>query len=160
VSLPLNHADGIARKIRRQVWLSLRNNVFVMIVDTDKTYSLRNLHFTPRPKPIEDIHSIGGFVSYVLGRMFRLKSRATPIAIAGCKIPVENALEIAEIVNWARGSGAGRTVWDMAEEFRVNLTDVSWEMLETVKHKPIVIVRKAKGEKLYGTSNQAAERIF
>jgi F420-0:gamma-glutamyl ligase-like protein len=30
----------------------------------------------------------------------------------------------------------------MAEAFRVSLADVSWEMLETVRHKPIVIVRK------------------
>jgi F420-0:gamma-glutamyl ligase-like protein len=41
----------------------------------------------------------------------------------------------------SRGFGAGRTVWDMAETFKVDLADVSWEMLETVKHKPIVIVR-------------------
>jgi F420-0:gamma-glutamyl ligase-like protein len=160
VSLPLNRADGIARKIRRELWLGLRKNVVVMIVDTDKTYSLGNFYFTPRPKPVEGIHSFGGFVSYVLGRIFKLKNRATPIAIVGCKMPVENALEIAEIVNRARGSGAGRTVWDMAEEFKVNLTDVSWEMLETVKHKPIVIVRRAKGEQSYGTSNRTIERVF
>jgi F420-0:gamma-glutamyl ligase-like protein len=76
--------------------------------------------------------------------MFRLRKRATPIAVAGCEIPVEKALEIAEIANHARGFGAGRTVWDMAERFKVNLADVSWEMLETVKHKPIVLVRRKR----------------
>jgi F420-0:gamma-glutamyl ligase-like protein len=141
VSLPLNDAIGIAQEIRKQIWLRLRKKVSVMIVDTDKTYSFKNFHFTPRPKPIKGIHSFGGFIAYVIGRMFKLKKRATPIAVVGCEISVEKALEIAEIANNSRGFGAGRTVWDMAEKFKVGLNEVSWEMLETVKHKPIVIVR-------------------
>lgn len=141
VSLPLNNADEIAERIWKQIWLRLRKKVFVIIVDTDKTYSFRNFHFTPRPKPIKGIHSFGGFLAYVIGRMFKLKRRATPIAVAGCKLPAEKALEIAAIANRVRGFGAGRTVWDMAESFKVELTGVSWEMLETVKHKPIVIIR-------------------
>jgi F420-0:gamma-glutamyl ligase-like protein len=145
VSLPLKDADKIAKEIREQILLRLQKNVFVMITDTDKTYSFRNLHFTPRPKPIEGIHSFGGFLAYVVGRMFKLKRRATPIALAGCKLDVENALEIAEVANRVRGHGAGRTVWDMAEKFKVRLADVSWEMLATVKHKPVVVVR-TKGD--------------
>lgn len=144
VCLPLNDADEVARKIRKQIWLTLRKKVFVMIVDTDKTYSFRSFHFTPRPKPIKGIHSFGGFISYVIGRMFKLKRRATPIAVDGCEISAEKALEIAEVANRLRGFGAGRTVWDMAEKFKVELTGVSWKMLETVKHKPIVIVRRNK----------------
>ncbi len=141
VSLPLKNADAIAEKIRRQIWLSLKRKVFVMIVDTDKTFSFRNFHFTPHPNPFKGIHSFGGFLAYVAGRMFKLKRRATPLAVAGCKLSAEEALTIAEFANRVRGFGAGRTVWDMAETFKVNLTGVSWEMLETVKHKPIVIVR-------------------
>jgi F420-0:gamma-glutamyl ligase-like protein len=57
---------------------------------------------------------------------------------------VEEALNIAELANRSRGFGAGRTVWDMAERFKVDLTDVSWEMLERVKHKPVVIVRTSE----------------
>ena len=144
VSLPLKNAEEIATKIREQVWSKLRKKVFVIIADTDKTYSFRNFHFTPRPKPIKGIHSFGGFISYVIGRMFRLKRNATPIAVAGWQISAEKALEIAEVANRARGFGAGRTVWDMAEKFKVELTEVSWEMLETVKHKPIVIVRSKR----------------
>lgn len=144
VSLPLNNADEIAERIRKQIWLRLRKKVFVIIVDTDKTYSFRNFHFTPRPKPIKSIHSFGGFIAYVIGRVFRLKRRATPIAVAGCEIFAEKALEIADFANRVRGFGAGRTVWDMADKFKVDLTGVSWEMLETVKHKPIVIVRSKR----------------
>ncbi|MEM2952849.1 MAG: coenzyme F420-0:L-glutamate ligase [Candidatus Bathyarchaeia archaeon] len=141
VSLPLKNAELIAEKIRMQILLSLKRKVFVMIVDTDKTFSFRNFHFTPRPRPIKGICSFGGFLAYVVGRVFKIKRRATPLAVAGCKISAEEALTIAEFANRVRGFGAGRTVWDMAETFKVNLTDVSWEMLETVKHKPIVIVR-------------------
>jgi F420-0:gamma-glutamyl ligase-like protein len=144
VSLPLKNADKLAKKIRKQIWSRLRKKVFVIIVDTDKTYSFRNSHFTPHPKPIEGIHSLGGFISYVIGRMLKLKRNATPIAVVGCQISAEKALEIAEVANRARGFGAGRTVWDMAEKFKVELTEVSWEMLETVKHKPIVIVRSKR----------------
>jgi len=144
VSLPLSNADEIAEKIRRQIWLRLGKKVVVMIVDTDKTYSFRNFHFTPRPKSMKSIHSFGGFITYVIARMFKLKKRPTPIAVTGGKINIEEALKIANIANHVRGFGSGKTVWDMTEKFNVGLTGVSWEMLETVKHKPVVIVRKSR----------------
>ena len=144
VSLPLTNADEIAEKIRKQIKIRLGKKIFVMIVDTDKTYSFRNFHFTPRSTPLKGIHSFGGFITYVIARMFKLKKRPTPIALVGCEISVDEALKIANIANRVRGFGAGRTVWDMVEKFEVGLTDVSWEMLETVKHKPIVIVRKSR----------------
>ncbi len=144
VSLPLSNADEIAEKIHDQIRLRLGKNVLVMIVDTDKTYSFKNFHFTPRPKPIKGIHSFGGFITYVIARMFKLKKRPTPIAVTEGKTSVEEALKIANIANRVRGFGSGKTVWDMAEKFKVGLTGVSWEMLETVKHKPIVIVRKSR----------------
>jgi len=144
VSLPLNNADEIAEEIRKHIWLALEKKVCVMIVDTDKTYSFRNFHFTPRPKPIRGVHSFGGFVAFVVGRMLRFEKRATPLAVAGRELPVEEALVIAEAANRERGYGAGRTVWDMARRFNVELAGVSWRMLETVKHKPIVIFRKMR----------------
>ena len=142
VSLPLKQADATAEKIRMKVSAVSGKRVCVMIVDTDKTYSFRSFHFTPRPRPIKGIYSFGGFLAYLAGRMFRLERRATPLALAGCSTSTETALKIAEAANRARGFGAGGTVWEMAEAFRVPLTGVSWEMLETVKHKPIVIARK------------------
>jgi F420-0:gamma-glutamyl ligase-like protein len=144
VSLPLENADEIAQRIREKIWTSLRQKVTVMIADTDKTYSFRNFHFTPHPRSINGIYSFGGFATYVVGRVLKLKRRATPIAVAGCQIQAEEALKIANIANHARGFGAGRTVWDMAEKFKVKLNEVSWEMLETVKHKPIIIVRSKR----------------
>ncbi|MCS7124495.1 MAG: coenzyme F420-0:L-glutamate ligase [Candidatus Bathyarchaeota archaeon] len=141
VALPLKNAQAKAEEIRSKIFEALGKNVCVIIADTDKTYSFRNFHFTPRPKPIKGIHSFGGFIAYVIGRMLKLKRRATPIAVAGRPLSAEEALKIAELANRARGFGAGRTVWEMAEKFKVGLAEVSWEMLEAVKHKPIVIVR-------------------
>jgi len=141
VSLPLENAQQIAQKLREQIRDKLGKRVSVVIVDTDKTYSLKGVHFTPRPKPIKGIHSRGGFITYVVGRSLKLKKRATPLAVAGPKITTEEAIELAKIANRTRGSGAGRTVWDMAKTFDVTLTDVTWEMLDSVKHCPIVIIR-------------------
>jgi F420-0:gamma-glutamyl ligase-like protein len=144
VSLPLKNARYIAERIRERLEKELGTTVNVMILDTDKTFSFRNFHFTPRPKPIDGIHSCNGIAAYLTGRFLELKRRATPIAVAGCKISVEKALEIAELANRARGFGAGRNVWDMAEAFSVSLTSVTWNMLDRVEHKPILIVRKMK----------------
>jgi len=143
VSLPLNNAYELAEEIRQRIWLKLRKKVIVIIVDTDKTYSFRNFHFTPRPKPMKGIHSLGGICSYIIGRLFKFKKRPTPLAIAGCCLQAEEALKIARTADKARGPGSGATVWDMAARFKVEVTGVSWSMLAKLKHKPIVIVRKA-----------------
>jgi len=147
VSLPLKNAQQIAQRIHEQVKARLGKKVAILIVDTDKTYSLGGFHFTPRPKPIKGIHSGGGLIAYVCGRLLRFRRRATPIAIAGSKIETEEALEISDVSNRARGFGAGRNVWDMAESFGVSLTSVTWDMLDRVEHKPIVIIRRAKEPK-------------
>lgn len=143
VSLPLKNAQRIATQIRQSIKNKLHLDIIVMITDTDKTYSIRNFHFTPRPHVIRDIHSGGGFAAYTLGRLLRLKQRATPVAISGIDMNIEMALQTADAANKTRGFGAGRNVWDMAEAFDASLTEVTWEMLDKVEHKPIVIVRRA-----------------
>jgi F420-0:gamma-glutamyl ligase-like protein len=146
VSLSLNNAEKIAQQIHEKIFENLGKKVYVVISDTDKTYSFRNFHFTPHPNPIKGITSWGGIISYILGRICKFKRRATPIAFAGGNISTEKVLKLAEIANKKRGAGAGKTVWDMAEKFQVALTEVTWEMLETIKHKPIIIIRrKEKG---------------
>ncbi len=141
VSLPLKNAQKIAQEIREHIKFELRKEVVVMITDTDKTYSLGGFHFTHRSGSVEEIHSLGGFLAYVVGRFFRLKRRSTPIAVSGSKMGLEEALKTAEAANKARGFGAGRTVWEMAEAFKVPITGVTWNMLGRVEHKPIVIMR-------------------
>jgi len=141
VSLLLDSSYCVAERIRCSIEADLEKNVGVMIVDTDKTYSWRNFHFTPRPKPIKGILSVGGFLSYIVARVLNLKRRSTPLALAGISMGIEEALKVAELADRARGFGAGRTIWSMAETFNVSLTSVSWKMLEETEHRPIVVVR-------------------
>ena len=142
VSLPLENANELADEIREGIRLKLEKKVTVVIMDTDKTYSFRNFHFTPRPKPLKGIYSYGGVIAYVAGRILKLRKRSTPIAVAGSKLQAEEALKISNVADKARGPGSGATVWDMAARFGVVVNGVSWEMLANAQHKPIVIVRK------------------
>jgi len=122
--------------------LKLKRRVCVVVADTDKTFRFRNFFFTPRPNPVRGVHSVGGVVTYVLGRMLRLRKSSTPLAVAGCRLMANEALAITNVADKARGPGSGATVWDMASRFHVGLGDVTWEMLSQVEHKPIVIIRK------------------
>jgi F420-0:gamma-glutamyl ligase-like protein len=142
VSLPLSNPYELAEEIHQQIWRKLKKKVYVIIVDTDKTYSFRNFHFTPRPKPMKGIYSFGGVTAYIIGRMFKLRKRPTPLAVAGDELQAKEALKIASIADRARGPGSGATVWDMAARFKVAVTGISWDMLSKMKHKPIVIIRK------------------
>jgi F420-0:gamma-glutamyl ligase-like protein len=141
VSLPLEDSYEAAEKIQHKILQTLGKRVCVVIVDTDKTYTFRNFHFTPRPTPLRGIHCAAGVTTYIAGRMFRLKRSSTPLAVAGCRLQAGEALKIANIADRVRGPGSGATVWDMAARFNVSVTSVSWDMLAEIEHKPIVLVR-------------------
>jgi F420-0:gamma-glutamyl ligase-like protein len=141
VSLPLEDSSEVAEKIQHKIFQTLGKRVCVIIVDTDKTYTFRNFHFTPRPTPLRGIHCAAGVTTYIAGRMFRLKRSSTPLAVAGCRLQAGEALKIANIADRVRGPGSGATVWDMAARFNVTVTSVSWDMLAGIEHKPIVLVR-------------------
>jgi len=148
VSLPLKNAAEVAREIREQILMRLKRNVCVIMADTDKTYRFRNFFFTPRPKPIRGIHSLGGVATYVVGRAFKLKKSSTPLAVAGCNLQASDALTITNIADRARRPASGGTVWDMAARFQVEVNGVSWEMLSQIRHEPLVIVRKSAVKKV------------
>ena len=141
-ALPLPNADEIGATVRLRVKEGCAKDVSVMITDTDKTYSLGRTHITPRPLAIKGIRSLG-LLALVVGRAFRWTPRATPLAVCGRPLTLEEALVSADLADRARGFGAGRTVWDMARRFHVGLTEVTWEMLDRVEHYPIVLVRKS-----------------
>ncbi len=142
VSLPLENANELAAEIQGQIRARLGKSVCVFIADTDKTYRFRSFFFTPRPKPLRGIHSFGGVVTFMVGRVLGLKRSSTPLAVAGCHVSASEALTITNIADKTRGPGSGATVWDMAARFKVPVNGVSWDMLGQIKHKPIVIVRK------------------
>jgi F420-0:gamma-glutamyl ligase-like protein len=141
-SLPLNNPNLEAKKIQEFIIKKININVSVMIVDSDKTYSYRNFHITCRKNAIKGISTWGGILTYSICRALKLKPRATPIAISGIELNVNDALSIAETSHAIRGSGAGKTAWDVAARFKVNLIEVSWSMLSNIDHYPIVIFRK------------------
>lgn len=140
--LPLEKPKVKAKQIYREIERKLGKNVTVIISDTDSTFSFHNLHITSHPNPTGGIISFGGVFTFILGRTLRLKQRATPLAVEGIKISVDEALHLAEIAHHIRGYGAGRTVWDMAQRYGVELSKVTWEMLDKVNHFPIVLIRK------------------
>jgi F420-0:gamma-glutamyl ligase-like protein len=142
VCLPLETPYKMANESSQKILKVLKKRIFLRIVDTDKTYTFKNFHFTPHPKPMQGIQSYGGLIAYLIGRVLRLKKKSTPLAIGGGNINVEKALSIANIADRIRGAGSGATVWDMAARFKVKNTEISWNMLESLNHKPIVIIRE------------------
>ncbi|MCW4006539.1 MAG: coenzyme F420-0:L-glutamate ligase [Candidatus Bathyarchaeota archaeon] len=144
VCLPLNNPKAIAQEIQKQIHTTTHKNVAVLIVDTDKTYTFKNYHFTPRPNPLVGIHSHGAVFAYVVGRFFKLRRRPTPLAVAGASLAASQALTIANVADHASGPGSGATVWDMAARFKVAPTAVTWDMLAQIHHKPVVLVRRAR----------------
>ena len=142
-ALPITNASEIGLIVVHRVKEGCRKDVIVMITDTDKTYSSRGLYITSLPSAIRGIRSLG-LLALVVGRAFRWTARATPLAVCGRPLNVEDALVIADLADEARGFGAGRTVWDMTRRFHVGLTEVTWEMLDQVEHYPIVLVRSVE----------------
>jgi len=140
-ALPLLSPELECERLLNAITDSTKKRLSVMIVDTDKTYTHGRAYLTPRPTAIKGIKSLG-IVALIIGRALRWNARATPLAICGRTISVEEALTVAETADKARGHGAGRTVWDMARRFRVSLNEVTWEMIEQVPHRPIVLIRK------------------
>lgn len=139
--LPLEKPVEIAKRIFKAITCATGKKITVMIVDGDSTFSFRNIHLAPRKVPVTGLLHFGGLLAFVIGRFFKFKKTATPVAIVGSSLHINEALEIAELVDRSRGHGAGMTVWDMAKKFRVGLTQVTWEMLSKVTHRPITIVR-------------------
>jgi F420-0:gamma-glutamyl ligase-like protein len=140
--LPLTNPQEEAQYIYTEISRETGKKVTIIITDTDSTFSFRNFHFTSRPHAIDCIKYFNGPLAFVLGRMFKLRQRATPLAIAGNKINIEEALDFSEVAHRVRGSGIGRTIWDGAERLNVGVTEITWNMLEQITHYPIVIIRK------------------
>lgn len=142
--LPLNNPEEEARSMLDRLSRETGKQVTLIIADTDSTFSVRGLHFTSRPHALEGIKSLKGPLPTIIGRALKLKQRATPLAVAGSEISVDEALRYSEIAHHARGYGAGRTVWDGAKKYGVGLSDVSWDMLKKTSHYPIVLIRRTK----------------
>ena len=139
VTIPLAEGDIIAKKLKSEIQRVLRKRVVVMIVDSDKTFTFRNVHFASRRTDVKGILNLGP-LAFILGRALKLRARSTPIAVSE-KLSAKLALNVAAVANKARGSGVGRTVWDASARFNVPVTHLTWEMLESYEHRPVTLVR-------------------
>jgi F420-0:gamma-glutamyl ligase-like protein len=144
--VPLDEPARDARTILDHVQAISKKQLTVIISDTDSTFSWKNFHFTSRSHAVNGIIPLNNPLAFIIGRFAKLRQRATPLAVVGQKISVNDALRFAEIAHRARGQGAGRTVWDSAKKFRVELSDITWELLASIKHFPIVIIRRTKAK--------------
>lgn len=141
VSLPLVSPKDSAARIQDKIWSETGKNVTVVIMDGDTTYSWRSLHLAPRRVDTPGLIHFGGVLTFIIGRVFGLRARQTPIAIAGDSIEPDRALWYARLYHRLCGGGAGRTAWSMSDKLDTSLTGVTWEMLESVEHYPITIIR-------------------
>ncbi|RLI34857.1 hypothetical protein DRO53_02635 [Candidatus Bathyarchaeota archaeon] len=145
VSFPLPNPEAEARQLHQALKKRLGVDVTILIVDSDKTYSLGGLHLSPGLKAVEGVKTGGGFLYYLLGRLFKLNPRATAKAVyPPGRLTAEQALELAELAHQAMSRGKPKTVWDMAERFHVDLTQVTWEMLGSFPHHPFAVLRLRK----------------
>jgi F420-0:gamma-glutamyl ligase-like protein len=141
VCLPLKKPQEEAEELQRLISHKIGCNISVIIADTDKTYTFGRKNYSPVEKALPGIRTHGGIFTYVLCRTLRCKRRATPLGYSGESQNLDIILDISEIANRARGVGAGRSPWHMVSRFRVRFDEVTWEMLDSVNHYPVVIVR-------------------
>ena len=59
----------------------------------------------------------------------------------GVVLNPDRMLWFASLFHRVCGRGAGRTVWSMSERMGTSLTGITWEMLESVAHRPIALIR-------------------
>jgi F420-0:gamma-glutamyl ligase-like protein len=141
ISLPLS--DPVLAAVRlREAIAEIGSRVTTLIVDGDTTYSRGNIHLSPRNVEVPGLIHLGGFLTFVFGRMWGFTSRSTPIAHSGGDLNPDWALTLANVAHRVRGHGAGRTVWDMIEHLGVDFTGVTWGMLDLLDHYPILILRE------------------
>jgi F420-0:gamma-glutamyl ligase-like protein len=141
VSLPLDNPVKTAERIREKILAEIGISVTVMLVDGDTTYSWRNLHLAPRRVDSPGLIHFWGVATFLIGRVFGFKPRQTPIAISGEPINPDKALWYAKLCHRLCGGGAGRTAWSMSQKMETSLTGVTWDMLESVDHFPVTIIR-------------------
>lgn len=141
VSLPLVEPKKIAYRIREEILRKKGLSLNIIIADGDSTFSWRNLHIAPRRVWTPGFIHFGGFFSYVLGRLFHLRTRPTPVAYVGEPLNPDRVLWLTRTAHRAAEPGGGRTVWGMSTRFSTGLTGVTYEMLDSVEHTPIIVIR-------------------
>lgn len=146
VSLPLKEPFKIAHEIRSYLAQELRVDTRVAVVDSDKCYKLK-----PFPRLILASRKSGlpsainlGFLSFFIARAFSdfFSPYATPIGFSPTTIDVNELLIVSELADRARGFGIGRTVYEVEKKLGVKSSEITWDVLDSFPHYPVVVVKK------------------
>jgi len=146
VSLPVKEIGKIVHEIREELTRRLHFNINILILDTDKTFQLKNIDniaFSTRPSSVRGIIDLGG-VAYFLGKKFRgcFREYPTPVAYSGIWIGLKKILHLSKIVEKYRGYGAGRDLIEMMWRLKVKSCDeITWSKISRFKHYPVLVVR-------------------
>jgi len=148
VSLPLTKPFKVAHEIRKYIIRELGIDVKVVIVDSDKCYKLKrssSLILSCRSTKLPSMINMG-FLSFLIARSLRrfFSPYSTPVGFSPLSVNVDELLVISELADRARGVGAGRTLLEVEKTFGVKATDVTWEILDSIPHYPVVVVKKIK----------------
>ncbi len=150
VSLLLPNPSLAARRIAWEILRRTGRRVGVIIMDSDKMYRLGPLYLGVRDSCLHLLNL--GFISYVIGRALKLRRWPTPVAAYNVSMEPEKMLDVLAECERVMGHGAGPTVWDMAEKFKVDVDKVTWEMLESIEHRPLAIVKTKHRQASQGQS--------
>lgn len=145
VSLPLKKADKIARDLREDIARSINKDVYVLILDSDRTFKPRyvsNLAFSTRPSCVDGIIDLGG-LGYILGRLFprSFVEYPTPIAYSGEWFGLPQILKISRIADMSMGYGLGRTAIEMLKNLgKRSFNEIKWTDMNKIRHYPVLVV--------------------
>jgi len=149
VSLPLRNADKIAREIREEIVKLVGKDVYILLVDTDRTFKPRHissLAISTRPSYVKGIIDLGG-LGYILGRLFAEKftEYPTPVAYDGYWLGLPRILKVAKIAEKSMGHGLGRTAIEMLRNLgKSSFDNVRWVDMNRIKHYPAVVIKIEK----------------
>jgi len=150
VSLPLKNAKKIAMELKEELSSRLGIDIDILIVDTDRTFQLKNLNniaFATRVTEIPGIIDLG-FIAYLLGKTFReiFIEYPTPIAFTGRWIGLKRILRIAYLSDKVIGYGIGRNFIEMIKRLKKHVYEpILWRDICLHKHRPVAIVRICHG---------------
>ncbi|MCS7127696.1 MAG: coenzyme F420-0:L-glutamate ligase [Sulfolobales archaeon] len=146
VSLPIRNADKEAKILRDDLVKLLKTSLGVLIVDSDRTFKLRNfanLAIATRPSSVRGVIDLGG-IAYFIGRTLNelFVEYPTPVAYAGKWIGLTNILKVARLADKLMGYGLGRNVLEMVSNLgRESFSEVLWSDMSRVRHYPAVLIR-------------------
>uniref|UniRef100_A0A7C1P2N2 Coenzyme F420:L-glutamate ligase-like domain-containing protein n=1 Tax=Thermofilum pendens TaxID=2269 RepID=A0A7C1P2N2_THEPE len=146
VSLPLKDADKIARELREEIARLVSRDVYVMLVDSDRTFKPKHLSalaISTRPSYVKGIIDLGG-LGFILGRLFskRFAEFPTPVAYDGYWLGLPLILKIARVAEKQLGHGLGITAVEMLKNLgKSSFSEVKWEDMCKIRHYPAVVVK-------------------